>query len=141
METIEAEPAGSPGETFSSFTGISRPDIRPQSRVTRTAAIAALIGLSTLSVAGILFAQSMGQSASEGPRVELEVSGLHCPIQCGLKVAAALESLPWVVPGSVTANPKTGRVTFAVTSRDAVDPGEVNRVVEHAGFPVRSIRN
>src|SRR5947209_2442294 len=38
---------------------------------------------------------------SSGSRVEMEVRGLHCPIQCGLRAAGALESLPWVVKGSV----------------------------------------
>ena len=83
----------------------------------------------------------MDRAANYGPRVELEIAGMHCPIQCGLRVAAALESLPWVVPGFVTANPKTGRVTFGVISREAVDPFEVNRVIEHAGFAVLSMQN
>lgn len=63
----------------------------------------------------------------------------RCPIQCGLRVTTALETLPWVVPGSVTADPKTGVVTFAVTSTGAVNQEDIRRVVERAGFPVRSV--
>ncbi len=123
------------------FTGIDSPAFPQRSRRSRTVAIAALIALSTLSVAGALLARSMSRPAQDGPRVEVDVEGMHCPIQCGMKVAAALETLPWVVPGSVTANPKTGRVTFAVTSREAVDASEVSRVIEHAGFSVGSVHN
>ena len=57
----------------------------------------------------------------------------------GLRVASALETLPWVVPGSVTADPKTGVVTFAVTSAGAVSESEIRRVIERAGFRVISV--
>jgi len=132
METTTAE-------TDSVFAGIASPVIPRRSHRSRTAAIVTLITLSTLGVAGVVFARSVSRSSQDGPRVEVEVEGMHCPIQCGMKVAAALETLSWVVPGSVTANPKTGRVTFAVTSREAVDAGEVSRVIGHTGFYVSSI--
>ena len=70
----------------------------------------------------------------------MEVSGIHCPIQCGLRVAKSLEKLPFVLPGSVTAKPKTGVVTFAVTSAEAVDQARVRQAINHAGFGVRSVR-
>ena len=73
------------------------------------------------------------------PRVTAGVRGMHCPIQCGLRVASALETLPWVVPGSVTADPKAGVVTFAVTSADAFSESEIRRVIERAGFRVISV--
>lgn len=74
------------------------------------------------------------------PRVVVEVSGMHCPIQCGLRVASSLKQLPFVLPDSVTANPKTGIVTFAATSAEAVDQDQVRRAIEKAGFGVRSIQ-
>jgi copper chaperone CopZ len=133
METTAAE-------TDSVFAGIASPAVH-RNRRSHTVAISALIACSALCIAGVLFAQSINRPPQDGPRVEVDVEGMHCPIQCGMKVAAALETLPWVVPGSITANPKTGRVTFAVTSREAVDAGEVRRVIERAGFYVSSIHN
>lgn len=72
-------------------------------------------------------------------QVVVEVTGMHCPIQCGLRVAAALEKLPFVLPRSVTANPRTGIVTFAATSENAVDRDLVARTIERTGFGVRSV--
>lgn len=72
-------------------------------------------------------------------QVVVEVIGMHCPIQCGLRVAKALETLPFVLPDSVTANPRTGIVTFVVTSAEVVDRDRVVRVIEQTGFTVRSV--
>lgn len=74
------------------------------------------------------------------PRVVLDVNGMHCPLQCGLRVLWALETLPFVLPGSVTANPKTGIVTFAATSGEAVNEKQIRRAIERAGFRVQSIQ-
>jgi hypothetical protein len=45
-------------------------------------------------------------------------------------MASALETIRWVIPESVTTNPKTGVVSFAVTSADAVNEDEIRSVVE-----------
>lgn len=74
------------------------------------------------------------------PRVRLAVRGMHCPIQCALRVRNALEALPWVVPDSVTADPKTGTVTFAVTGAAAVEVESVRRAIERAGFGLADLR-
>jgi hypothetical protein len=74
------------------------------------------------------------------PRVRLEVRGMHCPIQCGLRVTSSLERLPWVVPNSVTADPRTGLVTFAVTDTNAVEVESVRRAIECAGFGLTEVR-
>jgi hypothetical protein len=69
----------------------------------------------------------------------MEVEGMHCPLQCGLRMASALETIRWVIPESVTTNPKTGVVSFAVTSADAVNEDEIHHVVEQAGFGFKSL--
>jgi len=74
------------------------------------------------------------------PRVVVDVSGMHCPIQCGLRVTSSLEKLPFVLLGSVTANPRTGVVTFATTSVEAVDQDQVRRSIENAGFVVLGVK-
>ena len=84
--------------------------------------------------------QSRSRIDANAPRVVVEVIGMHCTIQCGLKIAAALETLPGVIPGSTTANPKTGIVTFAVSSADAVTVEEIERAIATAGFGVQSVR-
>jgi hypothetical protein len=98
--------------------------------------------LIVLLVVGMVLAylsRPAGEVDPNAPRVVAEMRGMHCPIQCGLRVASALETLPWVVPGSVTANPTTGVVTFAVTSAGAVAEADVRRVIERAGFRVISV--
>lgn len=74
------------------------------------------------------------------PRAVLEVEGMHCPIQCGLRVTGALERLPFVFPGSVTASPQTGTVTFAVADGHAVDVERTRRAIDGAGFRCRSVQ-
>jgi hypothetical protein len=74
------------------------------------------------------------------PRVVMEVSGMHCPIQCGLRVSSALETLPWVVPESVTANTTTGQVTFAVTDATAVNQEDIRRVIDRTGFRLKGVQ-
>lgn len=74
------------------------------------------------------------------PRAVLEVEGMHCPIQCGLRVTGALEQLPFVFPGSVTASPQTGIVTFAVADGHAVDVESTRRAIDGAGFRCRSVK-
>jgi len=100
-------------------------------------------GFVTAGVVGMLAVYLLRPSSAvdpNAPRVVVEVTGLHCPIQCGLRVAASLERLPFVRPGSVTANPKTGIVTFAVTSAEAVDEEQVRAAIERAGFGVRAAK-
>jgi hypothetical protein len=94
--------------------------------------------LATGTAVAYLF-RPMTDVDSNAPRVRVEVHGMHCPIQCGLRVASALETLPWVVRGSVTTNSKTGVVTFAVTDMEAVQEAEIRRVIETAGFGVLSV--
>jgi len=100
-------------------------------------------GFMTAGVVGVLavyLLRTSNEVDPNAPRVVVDVAGLHCPIQCGLRVAASLERLPFVLPGSVTANPKTGIVTFAVTSAEAVDEEQVREAIERAGFGVRVIK-
>lgn len=111
---------------------------RAPGRVRRLVA-PALIGVFVVGTALAYLSRPTNRLDPNAPRVVMEVGGMHCPIQCGLRVASALEPLPWVVPGSVTANPKTGVVTFAVTSVDAVQEAEVRRVIERAGFRFKSV--
>ena len=91
-----------------------------------------------------LLAVYLTRSTSEvdpnAPRVSAIVSGIHCPIQCGLRVGKSLERLPFVVPGSVTADPRTGIVTFAVTSLETVDEDQIRRAIERAGFGVLEVK-
>ena len=107
----------------------------------RRVVVLSLVGLVTVGTAVAYSLRPDSRVDPNAPRVVLEVSGMHCPMQCGLRATSALESLPWVVPGSVTANPGTGVVTFAVTSPDAVNEAEIRRVIERAGFGVRSVRS
>jgi hypothetical protein len=100
---------------------------------------AVLIGLLVVGTVLAYLSRPTSRVDPNAPRVVMEVGGMHCPIQCGLRVESALEALPWVVPGSVTANTKAGVVTFAVTDQDAVRESEIRRVVERAGFRVRSV--
>ncbi|MDB5306480.1 MAG: hypothetical protein JWO38_682 [Gemmataceae bacterium] len=99
-----------------------------------------LIGLVLAGTAVAYLSRPSRDVDPNAPRVVLEVTGMHCPLQCGPRVESNLESLPWVIPGSVTANIRTGEVTFAVTSEEAVSPEEVRRVIKRAGFRVKSIR-
>ena len=76
---------------------------------------------------------------ADSPHVVVEVTGLHCPIQCGLRISKSLKSIPYVTYESVTANPKTGIVTFSVSDPALIDEEEIRRAIEGAGFGVRSI--
>ena len=116
-------------------SALSRPTSRKRSLVVSAFVAAAVIGM----VATYL-SRPTNHVDPNAPRVVVEVSGMHCPIQCGLRVAAALEKLPFVLPGSVTANPKTGVVTFAATSAEDVDEQQIRWAVEKAGFGVRSVK-
>jgi len=79
------------------------------------------------------------ENRANHPEVVVEVIGLHCPIQCGLKVASELEKIPGVLPKTVSANPKTGRVTFRVEDSNRVSRDEIERAILRAGFTVRSV--
>ena len=112
---------------------------RPTSRV-RSWVASAFVATAGIGLVVEYLSRPTNRVDPNAPRVVAEVSGMHCPIQCGLRVASALEKLPFVLPGSVTANPKTGVVTFAATSADAVDQGQMRRAIEKAGFGVRSVK-
>jgi len=99
----------------------------------------ALLGLTVIG-SGLAYQLCSTHVDPNAPRVEVEVTGMHCPLQCGLRVESAVESLPGVIRGSVTANLDTGVVTFAVTSPEVVDEPSTRRVIEQAGFGVRSVR-
>ena len=112
---------------------------RPTSRV-RSWVASAFVATAGIGLGVEYLSRPTNRIDPNAPRVVAEVSGMHCPIQCGLRVASGLEKLPFVLPGSVTANPKTGVVTFAATSADAVDQGQMRRAIEKAGFGVRSVK-
>lgn len=144
MQTVQPDEAAAPDaparEAFAEIPLLpsAARQVRPSRRRGRLVAVA-LVG----SVVIGLLAAHLTRPAEvdpNAPRVAAEVTGMHCPIQCGLRVASALEQLPFVVPGSVTANPQTGTVTFAVTSAEAADQDQIRRAVERAGFGVRSVR-
>ena len=113
----------------------NRPTSRRQSRI-----VFGLVGAAVTGMLVVYLTRPTDRVDPHAPRVVAEVSGMHCPIQCGLRVASALEKLPFVLPGSETANPKTGVVTFAVTSADAVDRDQIRRAIEKAGFGVRAVK-
>ncbi len=106
----------------------------------RSLIVSALVGAAVIGMVVAYLSRPTNHVDPNAPRVVAEVSGMHCPIQCGLRVASALEKLPFVLPGSVTANPKTGVVTFAVTSAEDVDQDQIRRAIEKAGFGVRSVK-
>lgn len=112
----------------------SRPTSRKRSWVPSI-----VVGVAVIGMVATCLSRPTNSVDPNAPRVVVEVSGMHCPIQCGLRVASALEKLPFVRPGSVTANPKTGVVTFAATSAEAVDQDQIRRAIEKAGFGVRSV--
>ncbi len=116
-------------------SALSSPTSRKRSLI-----VSALVGAVVIGVVVAYLSRPTSRVDPNAPRVVAEVSGMHCPIQCGLRVASALEKLPFVLPGSVTANPKTGVVTFAVTSAEAVDQDQIRRAIEKAGFGVRSVK-
>ncbi len=116
-------------------SALNRPTSRKWSLV-----VSALVGAAVIGLAVAYLSRPTDRVDPNAPRVVVEVRGMHCPIQCGLRVAASLEKLPFVVPGSVTANPKTGVVTFAATSAKAVDEDQIRQAVEKAGFGFRSVR-
>jgi hypothetical protein len=98
-----------------------------------------LIGLVLVGTSVAYFSRSKSHVDPNAPQFVMEVSGMHCPLQCGLRMASALETLKWVIPDSVAANPKTGVVTFAATSASDVNPEEIRQVVEKAGFGFKSL--
>lgn len=112
---------------------------RPTSRV-RSLVVSAFVATAVIGMVVVYLSRPTNHVDPNAPRVVVEVSGMHCPIQCGLRVAAALEKLPFVLRGSVTANPKTGVVTFAAASAEAVNADQVRQAIEKAGFGVRSIK-
>lgn len=112
---------------------------RPTSRM-RLLVVSGFVATAMVGMVVAYLSRPTNRVDPNAPRVVVEVSGMHCPIQCGLRVASSLEKLPFVRPGSVTANPKTGVVTFAATSADAVDQDQIRRAIEKAGFGVQSIK-
>ena len=112
---------------------------RPTSRM-RLLVVSGFVAAAVVGMVVAYLSRPTNRVDPNAPRVVVEVSGMHCPIQCGLRVASSLEKLPFVRPGSVTANPKTGVVTFAATSADAVDQDQIRRAIEKAGFGVRSVK-
>ncbi len=129
------------GTTFADI-----PHIPTASTLRRPASRGRLLVVSAISAAAVIgvvvayLSRPTNHVDPNAPQVVVEVSGMHCPIQCGLRVAKALEKLPFVLPGSVTANPKTGVVTFAASSAEAVDEQQIRRAIEKAAFGVRSVK-
>ena len=116
-------------------SAFDRPTSRRQSGI-----VFGFVGAAVIGMLVVFLTRPTDCVDPNAPRVVAEVTGMHCPIQCGPRVAASLEKLPFVLPGSVTANPKTGVVTFAVTSADAVDRDEIRQAIEKAGFGVRAVK-
>ena len=112
---------------------------RPTSRM-RLLVVSGFVAAAVVGMVVAYLSRPTNHVDPNAPRVVVEVSGMHCPIQCGLRVASSLEKLPFVQPGSVTANPKTGVVAFAATSAEAVDEQLIRRAIEKAGFGVRAVR-
>ncbi len=116
-------------------SALSRPTSRRRSFV-----VSAFVATAVIGMVVVYLSRPANHVDPNAPRVVVDVTGMHCPVQCGLRVAAALEKLPFVLHGSVTANPKTGVVTFAVTDADAIDQDQVRRAIEKAGFGVRAVK-
>ena len=131
MNSTNPEPDEPSFEAFPHAPAYGQP-VRKRSRVTK--AIYTVIALAVVGTTAAVMIAAPKAVDPNAPRVTVNVEGLHCPIQCGLRVSNSLEKLPWVVPGSVTANPATGEVTFAVTSKDAVNKEELAEAIEKAGF-------
>ena len=112
---------------------------RPPSRV-RSLVVSALVATAAIGAAVVYLSRPTNHVDPNAPRVVAEVTGMHCPVRCGLRVAASLERLTFVRPGSVTADPKTGIVTFAVAEAGAASEEQVRRAIEQAGFGVGSIK-
>ena len=112
---------------------------RPTSRM-RSLVVSAFVAAAVIGMVVAYLSRPTNHIDPNAPRVVVEVSGMHCPIQCGLRVLSALEQLPFVLPGTVTANPKTGVITFAATSAEAVDQDQIRRAIENAGFGVRAVK-
>jgi hypothetical protein len=98
-----------------------------------------LIGLLVVGTVLAYVSRPTNRVEPNAPRVVVTVDGMHCAIQCGLRVESALETLPWVAPDSITVNTKDGIVTFAVTDPESVRENDVRRVIERAGFRVNSV--
>jgi hypothetical protein len=98
-----------------------------------------LIGLVLVGTSVAYLSRPTSHVDPNAPQFVMEVSGMHCPLQCGLRMASALGTLKWVIPDSVTANPNTGVVTFAATSADEVNLEEIRQVIEKAGFGLKSL--
>jgi hypothetical protein len=102
--------------------------------------IIALFALVAVCTAVAYASRPIRTVPSDSPRVVVEVVGMHCPLQCGPRAAGAVETLSWAIPGSVTANIRTGIVTFAITDSAEADEGEVRRAIERVGYRVRSVQ-
>lgn len=135
---MEGTEADAPPNDFASLAATATP--RPAHSRGRAALIPALV-VACVVASGIAWAVLAPREVQPtGPRVGMDVRGMHCPIQCGLRAANALESLPWVVKGSTEADPKRGYVTFAVTDPAAVDPEAARRAIRQAGFTGGDVR-
>ena len=137
MSDPNADASPHAGDAFAVIPFVPAAPSRPSSR--RRLVVCALLGLFVTGTVVAYLLRPTTDVDPNAPRVRVEVRGMHCPIQCGLRVASALEALPWVVRGSVTANPRTGIVTFAVTDTQAVEQTEIQRVIEKVGFRVVSV--
>jgi hypothetical protein len=128
------------GEAFKDFPHVPiASSIRPPTPPWRTRIVFGCVAACVIGMLAIYLSRPTTHVDPNAPRVVAEVNGMHCPLQCGLRVQAALHTLPFVLPGSVSANPKTGVVTFAVTRAEAVDADQVRQAIEKVGFGVRAI--
>ena len=139
----ESTPLGFAAESHAAFAEISHVSVAAssvsasarRSRIVYGCAAACAVGL-----LAVYLTRSTSEVDPNAPRVTAIVSGMHCPIQCGLRVGKSLERLAFVVPGSATADPRTGIVTFAVTSPKTVDQDRIPRAIERAGFGVLEVK-
>lgn len=123
------------GELPLEFTGRRTVASSTARRLTLPIAMAAA---ATLAGGVWAFAEFAGPSPV-GPAIEVEVGGMHCPVQCGLRVATALERLPWVAKRSVLANPGKERIWLRVTDPASVDPEAIREAVRKSGFRPGSV--
>jgi hypothetical protein len=139
-ELAATDSAESPDAAFTEIPLQTTSSVQPSPSKLRWLIPGAAILLILVGTAVAYMLRPDKQGDPNAPRVVMEVSGMHCPIQCGIRVSNALETLPWVVPESVTANTTTGEVTFAVTATDAINQQDIRKVIDRAGFRVKAVQ-
>jgi hypothetical protein len=63
---------------------------RPRSRV-RSLVVSAFVATAVIGMVVVYLSRPTNHVDPNAPRVVVEVIGMHCPIQCGLRVASSLK--------------------------------------------------